>query len=144
MRKFITRIIKFLIKLGVLGKVVTFRYTGKGISLNKFYSQGHWSTRHNIKQEYTKKLAPVIAHAMGKHFFEEFFLLIFYRSRHDVDNVVGMEKMLMDMLKGHVVSGDGNKAYKGLMMFHDKNLPMDTFEFILIESFFDDKKSSNK
>jgi hypothetical protein len=144
MKKFIVRIVKFLIKLGILGRVVTFRYQGEMLSLNKFYSAGHWSTRHNAKGKFKNKFAPIIAPAIDKYFFDEYFMVIFYNSNLDVDNVIGMEKVLVDELKGQVVVNDSKRYYKGLVILYDKTLPKNTIEFTLIESHYNDKVSADK
>ncbi len=61
-------------------------------------------------------------------------MLIFYNSRHDVDNVIGMEKVFTDCLKGTLVKNDGKAYYKGLMIFYDTTLPKNTFEFVILEA----------
>jgi hypothetical protein len=134
MKKFIIRLLRLLVRLGIIGKVVSFTYKGEGLSLNKFYSQGHWRTRQSAKEEYRKKFEKVLEPAKGKYYFEKFYMIIFYNSRHDVDNVIGMEKVFADCLKGQLVPGDGKVNYKGILIFYDKTLPKNTFEFVLIES----------
>lgn len=133
-KKFIIRILKLLVRLGFIGKVISFTYNGEGLSLNKFYSQGHWRTRQSAKQEYKAIFEKILEPAEGKYFFEKFYMVIFYNSRHDVDNVIGMEKVFTDCLKGKIVRGDGKVNYKGIAIFYDKTLPKNTFEFVLIES----------
>ena len=133
MRKLIVRFIKLLVKIGVFGKIVSFTYTGPGISLNKFYAQGHWTDRQAIKSDLKIKFDKLLKPAFGKVFFDKFYLVIFYNSRHDVDNVVGMEKVFTDCLKGTIVENDNRVYYKGMLIFYDDTLPKNTFEFVLIE-----------
>lgn len=144
MRKFIVRLLKIFSRLGFIGKIVSFKYEGEGLSLNKFYSQGHWRTRQNIKKEYKEIFDKVIEPAIGKVFLDNFYILIFYNSRHDCDNVIGMEKVFTDCLKDKIIAGDSRVNYKGLMIFFDLTLPKNTFEFILIESNYDEYKELKK
>jgi hypothetical protein len=60
-----------------------------------------------------------------------------------VDNVVGMEKVFTDCIKGRIVTNDNKQYFKGLMIFYDQKLPKNTTEFILIEvnkNDYDDEK----
>lgn len=142
-RKFIIRILRFLAKVKVIGRVISFTYQGQGVSNNDFYASGHWSNRHQLKLKWKTIFSELIKPAVGKYEFKAFYLLMFYRSRLDVDNVVGMEKLFTDTLKGTLVHDDGKKIFKGLMVFYDESLPKhDTYEFVLIEA--NDEKSINK
>lgn len=134
MRHFIVRILKLLVKLGVLGQIVSFKYNGPGISLNKFYIQGHWTKRQGIKNELRSKFEVILKPAIGKIFFDKFYLLVFYNSKHDVDNIVGMEKVFTDTLKDLIVKNDSKTYYKGMLIMLDETLPKNTFEFVLIEA----------
>jgi hypothetical protein len=154
MRVFIVKILKLLSRFKVIGKIVRFTYQGEGVSLNKFYAQGHWRTRQQIKEKYKAIFDEIIDPYLDKIYFDNFYMLIFYNSRHDCDNVVGMEKIFMDCLKDKLVKGDSRVNYKGMMIFYDVTIPKNTFEFILIEGKYDeydeiinkkhDKKSVNK
>lgn len=133
-RKLLIRLLRFFVKLGFIGKVTSFKYSGKAFSLNDFYAGGNWYARQSIKNEYKPIFEKLIQQAdKGKLYFEKFYLLIFFNTRHDVDNVMGMEKIFIDTLKGNIIKEDNKTHYKGLMVFYDKLLPMNTFEFILIE-----------
>jgi hypothetical protein len=134
MRKFLVKLLKIFVRLRFIGRVVSFKYSGEGLSLNKFYSQGHWRTRQNVKQEYKAIFDKIIEPALSKVYMDKFYMLIFYNSRHDCDNVIGMEKIFTDCLKGKIVPGDGKVNYKGIMIFYDTSLPKNTFEFLLIEA----------
>jgi hypothetical protein len=144
MKEYIVRGIKYLLENNVLGKAVRIRYQGKGVSLNKFYKQGHWSTRSQLKNEYCKKFDVLFAEKEELTWMKSFYLIIFYNSRHDVDNVVGMGKVFVDALKrttdkeGNIVregyvAEDDKKHYKGLGIIPDDSLPYNTFDFILLE-----------
>lgn len=135
--------IKDLKEKGIYDNIYSITYTGKGVSLNQFYSQGHWYKRHEIKRKYSKIFDKLLK-ASDIKWMDKFSIIIFYNSRHDVDNVVGMEKLLVDTLKheetkeGEVkkygyIHDDSKKYYKGLSIYPDDSLPTNTFKFILLE-----------
>jgi hypothetical protein len=138
MKRFIVRLLKVLSRLEIIGKILVFKYTGEGVSLNKFYSQGHWRTRQQVKDKYRLLFDGIIKAQSGGELLTNFYLLIFYNSRHDCDNVIGMEKIFMDCLKDRIIKGDGRVNYKGVMIFYDVTLPKNTFEFVLIEGKYDE------
>lgn len=143
MRQIITRLLKLLIKLGFLGRYHRFTYQGESLSLNKFYTQGHWGERDKIRKRFHDYFNPMIDNAPKDLFFERYYLLIFFNNRLDVDNVVGMEKVFTDCLKGRLVHNDNKQYYKGMMIFYDQSLPKNSIEFILIEvkqNDYNDKK----
>lgn len=132
LRKFILRILKLLIKANILGRVITLRYTGTGLSLNTFYSSNSWHTRQTAKNEYKSRFKPAINELSGI-VLDQFYVVLFYNSKHDVDNVVGMEKIVIDTLRESVVYGDQPEYYKGLCLFYDDSLPFNTFDILIIE-----------
>jgi hypothetical protein len=107
-------------------------YQGKGVSLNDYYSAGHWSRRSKIKNTYKVIFNDLFTEANLSH-MEKFSLVIRYNSRHDVDNVTGLEKVFIDTLREEWVKEDNKKYYRGYMVFPDEELPTNTFEFYLIE-----------
>ena len=130
-------------ELGILNDVVEITYTGKGVSLNDFYSQGHWSKRSQIKKKY-RKIFDVLLEESKLQWLDKFYLLITYNSRHDPDNVIGMGKVFVDALKqesnkaGDIIREgyireDDKRYYRGVAVFPDESLPMNTFKFLLIE-----------
>ena len=131
-RKFILRILKLLIKTNILGRVITLKYTGTGLSLNTFYASNSWYTRQQAKNDYKGRFQSAINELSGIT-LNKFYVVIFYNSKHDVDNVVGMEKIVVDSLRESVVYGDQPEYYKGLCIFYDKALPFNTFEILIIE-----------
>lgn len=75
---------------------------------------------------------------------DECMVLLFYNSRHDCDNLVGgFTKLFLDTLKQERDNGritkkgyiyDDSKAYlKGVASFPDTNLPLNTFEIIVLK-----------
>ena len=78
--------------------VYTITYKGKGVSLNAFYSQGHWHKRNAIKNEYGAIFRSLLQEAKVPK-LDKFNMVIRYNSRHDLDNIVGMSKILVDTMK---------------------------------------------
>lgn len=110
-------------------KPITICYKGKGVSINQFYSQGHWTTRNNIKKEYKPIFEKMIEEKEVPK-MNEFALLIRYNSRHDPDNVTGMEKIFVDSLKSmNVIEDDSKKFYKFYGVYPDLTLEPNTFIF---------------
>lgn len=135
----IKRFIKLLHKFNLIKKVHIITYKGQGVSLNKFYSVGHWSTRSNIKTKYRKIFDKLVAD-QGLEWMNTYSVIIFYNSRHDPDNVIGMEKVFIDALKQDEAAGrdgyiaDDSKRYcKLVAVVPNSRLDMNTFEFMLIK-----------
>jgi hypothetical protein len=135
---------KDLINTSNLEKVATIVYSGRGVSLNKFYSQGHWSTRSNIKNTYRKVFTELLDNNKDIRWVDKYFLAIYYNSAHDPDNVIGMEKVFTDTLKqekdkaGNIIykgyiQDDSKKYCRGVSIFPDEQLPKNTFKFVLYE-----------
>lgn len=123
--------------LGVMGrfrnvdKVFKVVYVGKGVSLNDYYTSGHWSKRANLKNKY-KKIFTELLEKSEMEKVDKFSILVRYNSRHDVDNVTGLEKLFVDTLKGTYIKEDDKKFYRGYMVFPDEQLKTNTFEFYII------------
>jgi hypothetical protein len=135
MRVVFDKFIESMVADGTISKVTKICYNGKGVSLNDYYSSSHWSARHSLKKKYLKLLFPLMDKELSKDMIDKFGLYIFYNSRHDPDNVVGTEKIFMDMLKTHfgVIIDDSKKYYKSLSIIPDDKLETNTFEFYLTE-----------
>jgi hypothetical protein len=125
--------------------VATLVYKGPSVSLNKFYSQGHWGTRSAIKKKYRKIFDEIFSQSPSLKWMDQYFLVIYYNNRCDCDNITGMEKVFIDSLKhetdketgdvtrqGYVMD-DNKKYYRGMCIFPDENLPYNTVEFNLYE-----------
>lgn len=104
-------------------------YEGQGVSLNKFYSQGHWSVRNNIKNKYKPIITLLLKEAKVPK-MDEFGLVIEYNSRHDPDNVTGMEKLFVDSMKENgLIIDDHKKYYKFYCVTPNLELANNTFIF---------------
>jgi hypothetical protein len=128
-----------LSRLGLIGRIWSVTHQGKGVSLNFFYQQrGHWGARQKVKNQYKGIFSTLIAECKandGLCSIDQYYLLIFYNSRHDPDNVAGTSKMFVDSLRDAKIIKDDSKKYcKGYMVFPDQTLPHNTFEMILIEN----------
>ena len=119
-------------------------YTGKGVSLNQFYSQGHFYKRNQIKDEYVKKFREIIEEA-GVEFVDKYKITCYYSSRHDPLNVSGTIKMFEDSLAGcynrkimefkypPLIPDDSKKYCRGIEIYPDETLNNNTFKFIVEE-----------
>ena len=121
-----------------LKKVAEIVYVGKGVSFNTIYSQGTWYTRSSIKKKFRKIFTTLLLENKDIRFIDKYVIDVRYNSRHDPDNIVAMEKMFIDTLRG----GDGQKAYikddskkycKGVILRPDETLKTNTFVFTLYE-----------
>lgn len=143
MNQFIVRIVKILLRLGVLRDVYKITYQGKGVSLNEFYTQGHWTRRTKVKDKYKTIFTELIENSKLE-WMDQFSLLLFYNSRHDPDNVIGMEKVFVDTLKGDYIQDDNKKFYRGIYILPDDTLPANTFEFYLLAHGNNEKRDSGR
>lgn len=121
-------------------------YTGKGVSLNDFYSQGHFYKRNELKKKYAKIFSELIADS-GLVPIEKYILTCYFNSRHDTSNVAGMVKMFEDTLAGdhnrrkgfgiyeypRMIPDDSKKYCLGIEIYPDLELPANTFKFIIKE-----------
>lgn len=133
--KFIDRLVKILERVGVIEDSYSFRYEGRGVSLNQYYSQQHWTQRARIKKEYAKKAESFIDPVLDSDvLLNEFMMIIRYNSKHDPDNVSGFEKVVMDRLKerGNIID-DSKKYYKLFCIIPDDSLKHNEFIFNLIK-----------
>jgi hypothetical protein len=134
MAKAIKRLIALFSRLGLIKEYTKMVYTGELFSLNQLYSSGHWRTRANLKKKYREIFSEVIK-SYNIELIEKFSMVIFYNSRHDPDNITGMEKMFTDVLKTEGVIIDDSKKYcKLYCVVPDSSLPKDTLNFYLINN----------
>jgi hypothetical protein len=119
-------------RLNIIKNVYELTYRGKIFSLNDLYRQGHWSVRSNLKSKYRSEFLALLQENKVK-FCKEFFIIIFYNTRHDVDNIVGVAKVMVDSMKGEYISDDNKRFYKGMSIFADGSLEKNTVEFLIIE-----------
>lgn len=129
----IYRLIGMLVRLGYLKQVFEMTYTGKIFSLNDLYRQGHWSIRNGLKKKYKGEFLQMLSDG-GMKFCNKFFVIVFYNTRHDADNLTGVIKVLIDSMKGIYIPDDNKKYLKGLSIFPDSSLETGTIEFLIIET----------
>jgi hypothetical protein len=134
MAEIIRRLIKLFGRLGIINGYTNLEYSGELFSLNDLYSSGHWRTRANLKKKYREIFSDLIQkYKMNP--VKTFSLVIFYNSRHDPDNITGMEKMFTDVLRSEEIITDDSKAYYKLYaVVPDLKLPKNTLNFYLIEN----------
>lgn len=134
---FINKILNILKRARVIKKIYRFTYNGKGISLNQFYNNNNWWTRKKLVDEYHKIFDDLIFDEVKEKNVKKYSILIFYNSRHDPDNVIGMEKVFVDVLRGKsgrkpIIKDDSKRYCKFVGIIPDLSFEMDTFEFVLI------------
>lgn len=109
-------------------KEYTIVYEGKMISLNDFYAQNSWQKGAESKKKFKNIFSILLLQARVK-WMKEFKLDVRYRSRHDVDNVIGGTKIFVDCMKGIYVKDDNREHYKALSLTYDETLKHNTFIF---------------
>lgn len=107
---------------------ITIEHKGKIFSLNDLYGQNQW-VRRAKKKEWKPRIFDMFENAnLSK--MELFGLYIQYNTRHDPDNVVGIEKMFVDCLKeAKYIKDDSKKYFKFLVISPDQSLDNDTVKF---------------
>lgn len=127
----IRRLLHLLLKLKFYNKHYKFIYNGEITSANKIWESKHWTTRSGIKNKYSKIFTVLMLEAKFKK-INEMSLVIFFKSRHDVDNLFALMKIWADTIKGTYISDDSTKFYKSTHIIYDDSLPKNTVEFHLI------------
>jgi hypothetical protein len=124
-------IIRRLLKLFTSYSII---YEGVGVSNNLFYAGGSgqsgWRVRAGIKAKYSKIFGWLIKPVPK---LEQIACLVFFRSKHDCDNVVAMQKLLLDSLKGQKIVDDNTKHVLMTAQIYDPTLKHNTFEFVIIK-----------
>lgn len=127
----IKRLLRLLFKLGIYKHHSIITYSGEITSANAIWAGKHWSMRSKLKNDFEKKFTTLLLLAKVKK-MQEVSLLVFYNSRHDVDNISSLNKMFMDCVKGKYVEDDNSKHYKMTLTVIDDTLPKNTVEFHLV------------
>lgn len=119
-------------------------YVGQGVSLNQFYSQGHYYRRNEIKNKYTDIFRGLIEDS-NVEFLDKYKITCYYNSRHDPLNVAGTIKMFEDALAGcynrkkkeykypPLIKDDSKEYCKGIEIYPDLKLKNNSFKFIIEE-----------
>lgn len=125
-------IIAAIVDKNVGAKLWSVSYEGQFVSLNKWYSGSHWSSRNGLKKKYSKIFNNDID-KLDIQWMDEFAIIIEYNSRHDPDNVVGMAKIFVDCLKGRFFKDDTKKYYKTIAICPDLELDNNNITFNIIK-----------
>jgi len=130
--KHILRFINLLVKFKIVKNVYKIRYVGKIPSFNDIYETKHWSVRYNLSQKYHKIFA-ILFKAAKLPKIQEFSLYMTFNSRHDVDNLIAIEKFFTDALtQGKYIENDNQKSFKSIHIVLDRDLPTNTVDFTII------------
>jgi hypothetical protein len=127
----IRRCLNLLFKFRIYNKHFVITYNGDISSANKIWSGVHFSVRSAMKNKYAKIFNTLLLEAKVKK-MDEMSLVTFYRSRHDVDNLSSLTKVMADCIKGSFIEDDNPKFYKSTHTIFDESLPKGTIEFHLI------------
>ena len=133
MRRYIEDFIKVLIRKKVLKSIKKVVYKGHIPSLNDLYGSKHWTSRHKAAEAYHLAFKILLKQHIGapNKNDNKFSLFIFFNSRHDTDNIVGIEKYFTDMLvREGYVSTDNKSYFRSLLIAPDETLKKNTVEFI--------------
>lgn len=125
------RFLKLLLTLRIYTKHFKIIYDGDVTSANKIWASQHWSIRSTIKQKYHKIFEILLLNEKVKK-MNEVSLFTFYNTKHDVDNIFCLNKILMDTVKGKYLPDDNTKHYKSTHTIFDSTLPKGTVEFHLV------------
>jgi len=132
MIELIFRFLSLLAKFNIVETPIKIVHKGAFPSFNDIYESKHWTTRYNLTQKYHKLFAILIKEAAVPK-IEKFSLLLTFNSRHDVDNIIAMEKFFTDTLvKCGCIAKDNTKVFKALHIIHDNKLEMNEIDFYII------------
>lgn len=133
MRKYFEQLIASLKRKGEVIRTKKIVYQGGIPSLNDLYGTKHWTSRHRDAVKYHELFTWLLRSALGtpKEKSGKFSVFIFFNSRHDTDNIIGIEKYFTDMLvKMGYVEDDNKKFFRALVIVPDERLKKNTVEFI--------------
>lgn len=132
MTKVFLRLINLFLRLKLIKNIYKIRYVGKIPSFNDIYETKHWRIRYNLSKKYHEEFALLFAAAKLPK-IQEFSLYMSYNSRHDVDNLIAIEKFFTDTLKERqYIEDDNQKSFKSLHIVLDRDLPPNTVDFTII------------
>lgn len=133
MRKYFEQLLVVLKKKGEISGFKKIVYHGGIPSLNDLYGSKHWTSRHKDAVKYHEMFTWLLRAELGppKKKASKFMVFIFFNSRHDTDNIVGIEKYFTDMLVNlGYVEGDNKKFFRALVILPDEKLKKNTVEFV--------------
>lgn len=98
-----------------LNEQIVFKWAGKDISLNQWYSSEHWTKRNTTKKEWHSFFESFML--IPYPIFEAYTVTLEYNSRLDPSNTITMIKLCEDMLQGiGVIKNDTGEYCKGLII----------------------------
>jgi hypothetical protein len=121
-------------------------YKGQGLGWNEFYAGGGgragWRVRKAKVDKY-HKIFDVLIREAKLPWFDEYAIVLQYRSKHDPDNVLALGKCFLDVLKQDMVAGkivrkgyctdDSTKYCKMVTSVYDSKLAVNEFIFKIIK-----------
>jgi hypothetical protein len=131
MIRIVRRFLNLLFTVGIYNKHYKMTYTGDVTSANYIWEGGHWGKRNTVKERYSQIFSVMMREAQFAP-INEMSLIVFYNTKHDVDNIQAICKIFVDTMKGVYIPDDNNKLYKSIHVAHDPDLPKKTVEFHVI------------
>ena len=108
-------------------------YKGSIPSLNSYAGGKNFYAKAKVIKDIKSALRLLCIQA-GFHKVNKFCVEVEFNSRHDVDNVITVEKIFVDSLKGRYIKEDNKKFFTGLCIKYNETLPMNTFILSIIEN----------
>lgn len=132
MADLVFRFLNLLVRFGIVSNPYKVTYSGAFPSFNDIYESKHWRIRYNLTQKYHKIFAILIKQAQVPK-ITEFSLILSFNSRHDVDNLIAMEKFFTDTLvETGRIEKDNKKVFKSLYIVYNNKLPVNQIDFFII------------
>lgn len=98
-------------------KVYVFRWAGKDISLNAWYSTPHWTVRNKHKHEWHEFFKSML---ITREKICNYKITLTYNSRLDPSNCITMIKLCEDMLQEEgIIENDNKKFCAGVHLIPD-------------------------
>jgi hypothetical protein len=109
-----------------MGNTQSITFKGSIPSLNSYAGGKNFYAKAKVIKDIKSDLRLLCIKA-GFYKVDKFCIDVEFNSRHDVDNVVTIEKIFVDSLKGRYIEDDNKKYFRGLSIRPNEELPMNTF-----------------
>jgi hypothetical protein len=105
-------------------------YKGPGFSLNDAYKL-HW-TKAKKKKDGLHLAFKTLLREANIPKLKAFTLKVHYNSRHDVDNIIPLLKVLIDQMRySGLIAEDTKDIYRGLSITPDRTLPHNSYRLTI-------------
>ena len=113
----------------------TFEWEKDVVTLNSVYSSANWRVRSNLKNKYHKHFEALISqYDKPENPIQSFGVKLLVNSRHDIDNLVIMNKWFVDTLREKEwVVEDNQKHFKKFVIEVEEDRPRNLYTIKLFE-----------